>query len=474
MSAQKARNRDACKKQLWIFALIFLALASRVGSIKAQTDTAYSFLVAGHAYGSHEGDNLGLHPPLLSSMDAGFDSLASFIVLTGDIVNQSTAESWAQVETELSAYPIASFYVMGNHDANSAGYAAFEAKHGATYYSFYHQSELYIVLNSTIEQRSITEEQLIFLAEELEVTGAGLKNVFIFFHEVLWNSHEKYIDVRSNSRSRYDQIVNYSNYWVDVHPLLLSHDDKNFFVIAGDVGGNPDAISIFYDQWDNVTLIASGMGEVSDENYLTVQVHNSDSIEFQLIPLRSETKLEDLSYYTVPGATGPIQGPEHVAQWDSDVLYSVPPVFNAGEYFWDLPEGMSGSGTDDSIVVNFSASFLEGDLSVCASRDGYGSGPASTLHITADISDLEFRQLVPDIQLYQDRHTARIELYVEQACELNLQFCSVSGQVLSHKSYLLEEGYQSLSFDLTGYKKGLYLLTIETNHISRSFQIIAH
>ena len=60
---------------------------------------------------------------------------------------------------------------MGNHDANSAGYDAFEAKHAATFYSFYRQNELYIVLNSTIEQRSITEEQLDFLAGELEVTS---------------------------------------------------------------------------------------------------------------------------------------------------------------------------------------------------------------------------------------------------------------------------------------------------------------
>jgi hypothetical protein len=474
MSAQQLKNRIIYTKQLRIFAFIFLALISLPESGIAQTDTAYSFLVAGHAYGAHEGENLGLHPLLLSSLDEGFDSLASFIVLTGDIVNQSTAESWAQVEAELAAYPFESFYVMGNHDANSAGYDAFEAKHAATYYSFYVQSELYIVLNSTIEQRSISEDQLDFLAEEIEVTGAGLKNVFIFFHEVLWNSHEKYIDVRSNSRSRYDQIVNYSNYWEDVHPILLSHEDKNFYVIAGDVGGNPDAISIFYDRWDNVTLIASGMGEVPDENYLTVCIHNSDSIEFSLVPLRPDISLQDLTYYSVPGASGPVQGPENVMQGESGVLYSVPPVFNATEYLWDLPEGVSGSGTNDSILLDFSDSFLEGDLSVSAARDGYGSGPAGMLHITAEISALESLQLIPEMQLYQDGQSARIELYAAQPCELNLKFCSVSGQVLDHESYLLDEGDQSLLVDLTGYGKGIYFLTVDTGNAPQRFQIIIH
>ncbi len=59
---------------------ILLSLSTAVFS---QSDTAYSFLVAGHAYGAHSGTNIGLHPPLLSSLDADINSKATFIVLTG-------------------------------------------------------------------------------------------------------------------------------------------------------------------------------------------------------------------------------------------------------------------------------------------------------------------------------------------------------------------------------------------------------
>ena len=281
---------------------ILVFIMSAQVCVFAQSDLTYSFIVAGHAYGAHSGTNIGLHPPLLSSLNAGFDANTAFIVFTGDIVNASTAESWAQVASEMTDLGLESYYVMGNHDNNSTGYDVFDNKHGGDYYAFTSQSELYIVLNSTESDRSISTTQLAFMEEQIDQADESIQNVFVFFHEVIWNSKEKYSGVRSNSRSRYASVLDHSNYWEEVHPVCIANPSMNFYMISGDVGGNGDAVAAFYDTCDNVTLISSGMGEVYDENYLLVRVINKDSIVLELVPLNEGTVLDPIEYFSVPPA----------------------------------------------------------------------------------------------------------------------------------------------------------------------------
>jgi len=346
-----------------------------------QSGDTYSFIVAGHAYGAHAGTNLGLHPPLLNSLDAGYDSTATMIFFTGDIVNTSTAESWQQVENELSAYAPVPYYSMGNHDDNDVGHAEFIEKFGALYYAFYFRTDLFIVLNSTESDRSISPVQMEFLNDQLNGAGDTTHNVFIFFHEIIWNSHEKYIGVRSNSRSRYDQILGHSNYWEEVHPMLLDHPDKKFYLFGGDVGGNTDAVAAFYDQWDNVTLLASGMGEVPDENYMLVKV-KEDSVSFSLVPLNTSLTLPDIMYFSVPPAPDTIIGPDEVYRGSSGIEYSVPEIPFATAYYWNLPDGLSGINDMNNITVDVDSAFTGGTISVYAERDGFGRGPAIEKPVT--------------------------------------------------------------------------------------------
>ncbi len=57
---------------------LIITLLILSGMANAQVDTTYAFIVAGHAYGAHSGGNLGLHPVLLNSLDAGIDTNAAF------------------------------------------------------------------------------------------------------------------------------------------------------------------------------------------------------------------------------------------------------------------------------------------------------------------------------------------------------------------------------------------------------------
>jgi hypothetical protein len=444
--------------------------------LNAQVDTSYAFIVAGHAYGSHDGVNIGLHPALLNSLDSGFDPDAALFVFTGDIINHSTTESWQQVENEMASYALPYYYVMGNHDENDIGQQVFEDKHGGTYYSFYVQHDLFIVLNSTEAGRSISSNQIEFLEEQINQADDTIRNAFIFFHEVLWNSHVKYLGVRSNNRSRYDEMVDYSNYWEEVHPILVENPEKEFFLITGDVGGRPDAIAAFYDRWDHITFLSSGMGEVADENYLLVHVNSKDSVEFELVPLNSDTSLSDIEYFSVPPAPGEISGPVTVTRGSGDVEYAVPEVFNASSYEWELPEGASGSSTSTHIMVDFEVDFTGDTLSVQAAREGFGKGPASSLVIGIDATFVEMADGnagAPQVDLIEtnDQLTVGFKGFEEDA--LWVRIFDTSGRILKSKRIGATGGIAEIRIAKNDLSKGIIFLSVTTpaRQITKKFVV---
>lgn len=258
----------------------------------------YSFIVAGHAYGSHSGKNIGLYPKFYNFISNNHlrSQSVDFIVFTGDIVRNSDQKSWDTVTHQLKQLGLPYFFVMGNNDISTIGINLFDNLFGNTYYTFNIQSDLFIVLDSQKKSRSITESQLLFIQETL-INYPKSKRIYVFVHELLWNNGPEYKHILSNSRSRYRNIQA-SNYWDRLHPIFTNHPDKSFYVFAGDVGGNPDAISAFHDTKDNVTMIASGMGEVEDENFLVGRVARNE-VSFNLVPINPGVELQRLEYYSL-------------------------------------------------------------------------------------------------------------------------------------------------------------------------------
>lgn len=164
----------------FLFALIISHATLVVISVQAADNLPYRFLVAGHAYGAHDGNNKGLHPPFFNMLSDRYNNAGLNIFLTGDIVNASNTESWETVKYELEQLGLNAFYVMGNHDNNQTGYGVFQQKHGASFYAFVQHGDLFVVLNSTIEDRSISAEQLIFLQHQLTSVIDSVRNIFIF------------------------------------------------------------------------------------------------------------------------------------------------------------------------------------------------------------------------------------------------------------------------------------------------------
>jgi hypothetical protein len=273
----------------------------------AQNDTL-RFAVAGHGYGAHAGSNLGLHPPFLDAMDRVPDR-HEFLILTGDLVRDSNTQSWDAVENELSIRDITSYYVRGNHDKNSPAVSVFVEKHGGNFYSFKKDSVLFVVLNSSQARGTISIDQVTFLANTLQDEADSVSHVLVLFHFLLWNGDIKYEDIKSNLGSQYSYLYQTANYWSDIHPILEIYNDKQIFVVAGDLGGRSYSIPAYYEKIGHISLVANGMGEIADENYLewTMANNKMDICVIPLDPNLPKKNIKDYQYFisSIDGLTPP-------------------------------------------------------------------------------------------------------------------------------------------------------------------------
>lgn len=84
-----------------------------------------------------------------------------------------------------------------------------------------------------------------------------------------------------------------------------------------------------------------------------------------------------------PAAAGSISGSATVCQGENSISYSVPTIANATSYIWTLPSGASGTSSTKSIIVNYGASAVSGDITV-KGQFSCGDGASSTLAVTVN------------------------------------------------------------------------------------------
>jgi predicted MPP superfamily phosphohydrolase len=455
------------------FIITFILILLSQNMALAQSVNQYSFIVAGHTYGAHARQTLGLHPPFMEKLPAAIDSSAFALFLTGDLVNQSNKASWDQVKTDLASLTIPSYYIMGNHDINSFGYAAFNEKHGGTFYSFYHQTDLFIILNSTKKDRSISSDQVDYLKRILNSSTNSAKRVFIFIHELIWNSHIKYRGVMSNSRSRYDQMVNYSNFWDEIFPILSTDQDRKYYLIAGDVGGNTDAISAFYDTRGNVTFVASGMGEVEDENYLKVNVLE-DTVRFTFIPLNEEIIMLPVRFYNVPEKPDTIFGPIEIDPGMVEINYQSGEIFNATSYRWILPDKTSGASSASSILVDFGTGYEYDTIAVCAVNKGFGESEPFKIPIKAEgYNQIPLNSQLPSLEMSfsVSNHTIDIKFKSQKRQSVTLSVFDLQGKCFLTENFNLNEGLSTRELIFHSEYFGILLFSLSNGSIQQTDKV---
>ena len=254
----------------------------------------YSFFVAGHTYGKPGVDNIGFHPPFRQKFDLiKNDSSIQFGVLTGDIVSAGTGKNWDEIDRDVEELGKVVHFTVGNHDMSDR--QLYETRYGSTYYSYSYDKDLFIVLDPNIDGWNISHEQLQFLKNELQKKSGDADHVFVLFHQVLWwapDNQFKNIDINS-LEGRAEKI----NFWDEVEPLFHSLSVP-VYLFAGDVGAYATGDEFMYYHYDNITLIASGMGGEARDNFVIVDVYNDKTVSFRLIALNGDDinalgKLED-------------------------------------------------------------------------------------------------------------------------------------------------------------------------------------
>lgn len=257
----------------------------------------YSFFVAGHP--RNYDNNTGLYPPFRARFSDINTLNPDFGVFTGDMVIYGTSANWDAVDADVALLNMPVCFVVGNHDMSNRN--LFVSRYGPTYYSFEYSGDLFIALDSELDNGSIIGEQLSFLSTVLQESHA--QRVFLFVHRVIWATEDSpYYPLHTevNIWKAYDP---HANFWNDVLPLLLKLDAP-VYIIAGDVG-MLWAMPLFYDEYENVRFMASGMGGNEEENFLVFHVLE-DNVQIKAYRLDGRhlnlgtVEAYNLEHYTQP------------------------------------------------------------------------------------------------------------------------------------------------------------------------------
>ena len=261
---------------------------------------AYSFFVAGHLYGKPwKLNNDRPHKPFVDYIpEINSHPGIAFGIFTGDVVRKPEQANFDTLVKDLKPLEVPWYVVPGNHGISNR--KLFEKYFGdslhnyRTYRSFSHDHDLFILLDANIDHWNIKGEQLEFLKKTLEEKAAKSRNIFVFVHQLIfWDDKNEFRNI----------VVNWppytpdtTNYWGEVEPLLAG-TQKPVYLFAGDVGANKESTPYMYYKKNNIVYIASGMGNMKDDNFIFVNVNRDGKVYFDLIALQGDPnrlgKLED-------------------------------------------------------------------------------------------------------------------------------------------------------------------------------------
>ncbi|HJP05365.1 MAG: hypothetical protein CL799_00660 [Chromatiales bacterium] len=265
-------------------AVVLTAVAT--GGVRAEpaVEPVYSFFVAGHLYGKARSRSRGLYPPFMQTWEQKKADLgADFGIFTGDLVSHGTESQWNHVRHDIARLGVRVHIAPGNHDMLDR--VLYERQFGHSYSYFRHAKDLFILLDTEIDNGLITGLQMQFLETALERYAGSAEHIYIFMHRVLWAMGDP--DKRRIAVNHLPKQAA-SNFWTDVEPLLQGYD-RPVYVFAGDLGAEATRDHYFLDQDGKLTLAATGMGSGRDDNFLHVSVFADQRVVINKINLLSAT-----------------------------------------------------------------------------------------------------------------------------------------------------------------------------------------
>ena len=265
---------------------------------KEENSIKQSFFVAGHAYGKPAPKGKKeLYPPFKEKFQfLNTNKNIEFGVLLGDVVRYPS--SWPNVLKELEELKMPYYVARGNHDGPLED---FEKMFGKSYKKIVQNNNLFIILDPNLSEWNISGEQLNFLKETLKKEGQEADHIFIFMHQLIWWTSDKFSKPKPNWQQNRAETP---NYWEAVEPMLQNMKAP-VYLFAGDVGAfskeykkRDHIIEYAYFLEKNITYVATGMGGGVRDNMVIVDVYDDKSVKLNLIHLNGDDvhslgKLED-------------------------------------------------------------------------------------------------------------------------------------------------------------------------------------
>ncbi|MBM3404099.1 MAG: T9SS type A sorting domain-containing protein [Bacteroidetes bacterium] len=254
----------------------------------------YSFFTAGHTYGSPSNVQFGLHQPFVEQIPFlnAYPGMG-LAFLTGDVVAVSNAQYWDSAQVNIDSMNMPVYIAAGNHDMGDE----FLLRFGPYYSCFKHDSDLFVILTPGLDNWNITGSQKEFLVSTLDSFAPQSRYVFIMLHELIWWSPDSiFRNVTINYIGHYPGST---NFWNEIEPILNALPNK-VVMYAGDLGCTDFVSPFMYYAYDNITLIASGMGGGVRDNIIITDVC-IDTLIFDLYALNGDDpdKLGELTDFSL-------------------------------------------------------------------------------------------------------------------------------------------------------------------------------
>jgi hypothetical protein len=263
-----------------------------VGNFKSDS---ISFIVSGHFHGSSSNQSTFPAATLLAGIDTINSLKPVFLISLGDLfldVNDVYISHYKKSLFDKLQMPI--YNAVGNHDLSNGN--LYEKIYGDTYYKLSINDNLFIVLNTEMDDGSIKGAQLYFLKNLLENTAPMFRNIFVFSHRPVWaENNERYKRLfAGNTRT----IVGKNNFEEEIKPLFSSlAKTKNICWMSGSLAGGP--ASFFYDKepGTNITFIQTAIRDLPRDAVLQVNIINSE-VSFKGVSLTGQ-QLKKIEDYTI-------------------------------------------------------------------------------------------------------------------------------------------------------------------------------
>lgn len=225
----------------------------------------------GHAYGSPLINDNKMDPSVLNF----FKKNNSKLIYGGDFVQ--SVNNPKEIEEFLNFNSNRDYILIaGNHDVS---FEAFD--HQKNTYEITNRN-LFIYLNTNFKTESQVDESIDFLRKTIHIND--FKNVLIFSHQLFF-SKSKY-DIKTNSREYYSK----ANKFYDSILGYLKGVRKDVYLYSGDIGAfkyNPYA---YYNKIDNITYLATGLGNGSKNTCIEILINPNGKINNSFIDLDNEKR----------------------------------------------------------------------------------------------------------------------------------------------------------------------------------------